>query len=122
MVFPEFLDVLIEIFDDNLFPNRKATKRLDENIALYFQNLFAFLYQPISLLVSVFSKTLSRKYEYEADVYAVSTCGKAEAMISALKKLSVDNLSNLTPHPLKVFLQYSHPPVLNRIEAIRKRA
>jgi STE24 endopeptidase len=41
-------------------------------------------------------------------------------MITALKKLSVDNLSNLTPHPLKVFLQYSHAPVLQRVEAIRK--
>jgi STE24 endopeptidase len=43
-------------------------------------------------------------------------------MITALKKLSVDNLSNLTPHPLKVFLSYSHPPVLERIKAIRKQA
>jgi STE24 endopeptidase len=40
-------------------------------------------------------------------------------MISALKKLSADNLSNLTPHPVKVFLEYSHPPVLERIRAIR---
>jgi len=41
-------------------------------------------------------------------------------MINGLKKLSVDNLSNLTPHPLKVFLDYSHPPVLERIKAIRR--
>ncbi|MEE9402153.1 MAG: M48 family metalloprotease, partial [Desulfobacteria bacterium] len=63
---------------------------------------------------------LSRKHEYEADAYAVSTYGKPESMISGLKKLTVDNLSNLTPHPLKVFLSYSHPPVLERIHAIRR--
>ena len=45
--------------------------------------------------------------------------GMNKEMISALKKLSVDNLSNLTPHPLKVFLEYSHPPVLKRIEALK---
>jgi STE24 endopeptidase len=80
---------------------------------------FAFLYAPISLVISILSNILSRKYEYEADAYAVTTYRKPESMISALKKLTVDNLSNLTPHPLKVFLSYSHPPVLKRIRAIR---
>jgi STE24 endopeptidase len=41
-------------------------------------------------------------------------------MITALKKLTVDNLGNLTPHPLKVFLEYSHPPILSRIQALKK--
>lgn len=81
---------------------------------------FGFLYSPIHTLIAVFENVLSRKYEYQADSYAALTYGKPEAMITALKKLSVDNLSNLTPHPLKVFLDYSHPPVLKRIEAIRK--
>ncbi len=80
---------------------------------------FAFLYAPINMLVSIFSKMLSRKREYEADAYAVGTYKKPDAMISALKKLTVDNLSNLTPHPLKVFLSYSHPPVQERIRSIR---
>lgn len=81
---------------------------------------FAFLYTPINLVISIFSKILSRKYEYEADLYVSTTYGKSESMISALKKLTVDNLSNLTPHPLNVFLNYSHPPVLERIQAMRK--
>lgn len=81
---------------------------------------FAFLYTPINMVISIFSKILSRKHEYEADVYAVTTYGKPESMISALKKLTVDNLSNLTPHPLNVFLNYSHPPVLERIQSMRK--
>ena len=80
---------------------------------------FALLYTPINLLFSVFKNYLSRRYEYAADRYAVSSYGKPEAFISALKKLTVDNLSNLKPHPLKVFLDYSHPPVLQRIKAIR---
>jgi len=81
---------------------------------------FAFLYTPINMVISIFANSYSRKYEYEADTYAVATYEKAESMISALKKMTVDNLSNLTPHPLKVFLSYSHPPVLDRIHTIRK--
>ncbi|NVM21375.1 MAG: M48 family metallopeptidase [Desulfobacterales bacterium] len=92
-----------------------------QNISIYASLIFfAFLYAPINLVVSIFSKMISRKREYEADAYAVGTYGKPESMISALKKLTVDNLSDLTPHPLKVFLSYSHPPVLERIRAIRR--
>lgn len=79
---------------------------------------FNFLYIPINLALSVFTNAISRKHEYEADEFSVRTYKKPEAMILALKKLSVDNLINLTPHPLKVFLYYSHPPVLKRIETI----
>ncbi|MFC1823816.1 M48 family metallopeptidase [Thermodesulfobacteriota bacterium] len=80
---------------------------------------FGFLYSPIEMALSVFANILSRKYEYEADAFAVKTYSKPEMMISALKRLSVENLSNLTPHPIKVFLSYSHPPILQRIQAIR---
>jgi len=83
---------------------------------------FGFLYAPINLAVSIAGNVLSRKYEFAADSYSVTTYKRPAAMINALKKLSVDNLSNLTPHPLKVFLEYSHPPVLERIKAIRARA
>jgi len=61
----------------------------------------------------------SRKYEFEADAFAANTTGSAEPLISALKKLSADSLSNLTPHPLQVWLHHSHPPVLERIAALR---
>ena len=80
---------------------------------------FGFLYTPIDMILSIFGSMLSRRHEYEADAYAVETYAKPEAMILALKKLSTENLANLTPHPLKVFLSYSHPPVLERIRAIR---
>ena len=80
---------------------------------------FGFVYAPINMLFSILGSVLSRKHEYEADRFAVETFNKPEAFIDALKKLTVDNLSNLTPHPAKVFLSYSHPPVLLRIKAIR---
>ena len=82
--------------------------------------LFGFLYVPVDIVISVFNNWISRRFEDEADSYAVTSAGNAEAMISALKRLSVDHLSNLTPHPFKVFVSYSHPPVLQRIQAIRK--
>ncbi len=80
---------------------------------------FSFLFAPLQIILSAITNYLSRRYEYEADTYAVTTYRKPRAMIDALKKLSVNNLSNLTPHPLKVFLEYSHPPVLERITAIK---
>ncbi len=81
---------------------------------------FGILFSPIDTILSIFGNMLSRKHEYEADAYAVKTCHRPEIMISALKRLSIENLSNLTPHPLKVFLSYSHPPILERIKTIRQ--
>ena len=91
-----------------------------EHISIYAGLFFfGFLYTPIEMVLSVFGNMLSRRHEYEADAYAVRTYKRPQSMIAALKKLSVDNLSNLTPHPLKVFLFYSHPPVLERIRSIQ---
>ncbi|MCK6621949.1 MAG: M48 family metallopeptidase [Calditrichaceae bacterium] len=81
---------------------------------------FGMLYSPIEMILSIFLQIFSRKNEYEADRYAVETTGSREDMISALKKLSAHNLANLTPHPFYVFLNYSHPPMLERIRAIRE--
>ena len=81
---------------------------------------FGFLYAPINLIFSILINSLSRRHEYQADIFAITSYKKPEAFITALKKLTVDNLTLLTPHPLKVFLYYSHPPVLERIKVIRK--
>lgn len=81
--------------------------------------LFGLLFQPINKVISVAMAVWSRKNEFEADAYAAEVTESSSPLISALKKLSRDNLSNLTPHPFYVFLNYSHPPVLERIEALR---
>jgi STE24 endopeptidase len=78
------------------------------------------LLTPIEMLFSVGMNMLSRKNEFEADRFAVNTSGLGQELISALKKLSVHNLSNLTPHPFYTFLHYSHPPLMLRMQAIRK--
>jgi len=94
-----------------------------EQLSLYASIFFfGFLYIPVQTVIGILLNMLSRRHEYEADAYAARTCGRPESMIAALKKLSIDNLSNLTPHPFKVFLDYSHPPVLHRIRALTARA
>jgi STE24 endopeptidase len=80
---------------------------------------FGMLYSPVEMILSVFMQIFSRKNEFEADQYAAETTKDSQSMIDALKKLSADNLSNLTPHPFYVFLNYSHPPVLQRINALK---
>lgn len=83
---------------------------------------FGMLYSPIEMLLSVAMHIISRRNEYEADQFASETTGDAASMISALKKLSVNNLMNLRPHPFYVFLNYSHPPVLKRMDRMRQLA
>ncbi|MDK9706416.1 MAG: M48 family metallopeptidase [Desulforhopalus sp.] len=92
-----------------------------ENLSIYASLIFfGFLYSPISTLVAIGFNAFSRRNEYQADQYAVGTCADAESLISGLKKLTVSNLANLTPHPFAVFLHYSHPPILARIAALRQ--
>lgn len=76
---------------------------------------FGLLYSPFSLILGILSNIISRKHEFEADAFAKETYN-GTALQSALKKLSVDNLSNLKPHPAYVFVHYSHPPVLERLK------
>jgi STE24 endopeptidase len=80
---------------------------------------FGLLYSPIILLLSILRNYISRKHEFEADTFAAETIGSPEALILSLKNLSIANYSNLTPHPWNVVLNYSHPPVMERIKALR---
>jgi STE24 endopeptidase len=90
-----------------------------EHVSIYASLVFfGFLYSPLGIFLSIAMNHISRRQELAADHYAVQTTGKVGAFIAALKRLSVENLSNLTPHPLKVFLEYSHPPVLQRIKSL----
>ncbi len=79
---------------------------------------FSIIYSPLSLLLGLISGHTSRKNEFEADAFAKEAMG-AEPMVSALTKLSKDHLSNPTPHQFYVFLHYSHPPMLERVAALR---
>lgn len=81
--------------------------------------IFFILFKPASRLISMGMSLLSRKHEFEADHYAATVQETPRHLISALKKLSAGNLSNLTPHAMEVFLHHSHPPVLQRIEALK---
>jgi len=101
--------------------NRKLTEAffVDEPSIYTGLLFFGMLYEPVSFLLSIATNVLSRRNELQADRFAVDTLGEPEHMASALKKLHVKNLSNLTPHPFFVFLNYSHPPLLQRIKAIR---
>ena len=117
------LNIGVMFFILSLFINNEGlfqAFRMQETSIYASLLFFAILYSPIEMILSLFSNFISRKHEYEADRYAISTFKKPGAMISALKKLHVDNLSNLTPHPLMVVVSYSHPPVLERIEAMKK--
>jgi STE24 endopeptidase len=80
---------------------------------------FSLLYTPIELALSIVLQVISRKNEYEADRFAAETIDEPRSLVDALKKLSSTNLSNLTPHPFYVFLNYSHPPLLQRVQAIQ---
>jgi STE24 endopeptidase len=79
---------------------------------------FGILYSPISEITGLVMNILSRKFEFEADDYAKNTY-KALPLINSLKKLSKNNLSNLTPHSAYVFMHYSHPPLIQRIRNLK---
>ncbi len=79
--------------------------------------IFGVLLSPISIIIGAITSGISRKHEYQADKYAADN-GFKVPMMNALKILSKENFSNLTPHPLYVKLTYSHPPVADRLQAI----
>lgn len=81
---------------------------------------FSFLFSPVSILTGILMNAMSRKMEFEADAYAAEHFEK-EHLITALKKLSRDHLSNLTPHPVYVKVYYSHPPLSERIEHLQSK-
>lgn len=101
--------------------NQDLSLALGGQVQAIHLNLIAFmiLFSPISGITGLFASMYSRKNEFEADAYAKNTFSGA-ALARALKKLSVDSLSNLYPHPAYVFFHYSHPPLLKRLEAIKR--
>ncbi|MCX7550008.1 M48 family metallopeptidase [Xanthomarina sp. F2636L] len=100
--------------------NPLLSNALGVNIASFHIGLIAFglLYAPISEVTSLIMNWFSRAFEYQADNYAKTTY-KAEPLITSLKKLSKNSLSNLTPHKAYVFMHYSHPTLLERIKNLK---
>jgi STE24 endopeptidase len=82
--------------------------------------LFGILFSPVSRLLGIASNAWSRRHEFEADAYAAKHCGGPQALSTALKKLSTDNLSHPSPHRLRVVLDYSHPPLVERLAALQR--
>ncbi len=100
--------------------NPMLSNALGVEIPSFHISLIAFgmLYSPISEITGLIMNLFSRKFEYQADDYAKNTF-KAEPLITSLKKLSKNSLSNLTPHPAYVFMHYSHPTLLERIRNLK---
>lgn len=100
--------------------NENLSLALGGNQQAIHLNLIAFgiLFSPISGITGLLMSMLSRKNEFEADAYAKESFD-GKALSNALKKLSVDSLSNLYPHPVYVFFHYSHPPLLQRLDALK---
>jgi len=84
----------------------------------YYVGLFlvGILWGPVSFFLSPLGMAISRKFEREADLYSIEITKRSKPLAAALKKMAKKNLSNLKPHPLYVFFNYSHPPLLERIE------
>lgn len=102
--------------------NPLLSHALGVKMASFHVGLIAFglLYSPISAITGLIMNYFSRKFEFQADDYAKATY-KAEPLISSLKKLSKNSLSNLTPHPAYVWAHYSHPTLLQRVKNLKKQ-
>jgi STE24 endopeptidase len=80
--------------------------------------LFSWVYAPVGRLLSLGSGWLSRRHEFEADAFAAQAVGRATNLIQGLEKLNTEHLSHPQPHALTVWLEYSHPPLLQRVQAL----
>ena len=86
----------------------------------YYVGLFlaGILWEPVSFFLQPIGMAISRKFEREADIYSIGVLKRAKPLAEALKKMAKENLSNLRPHPVYIFFNYSHPPLLERIKFI----
>ena len=106
-----------------LLGNPNLSKALGSDTPSFHLSMIAFfmLFTPVSTVLGLINNSFSRHNEYQADQYSIDTYpGAREYMYSALKKLSVESLSNLNPHPVYVAVHYSHPPILDRLANLKK--
>lgn len=105
-----------------LLSNPNLSAALGSKIPSFHLSMLAFflLFTPVSTVLGLINNSFSRHNEYQADQYSIETYpGAVEYMYSALKKLSVNSLSNLNPHPVYVAVHYSHPPILQRLARLK---
>lgn len=106
-----------------LLSNPNLSKALGSDTPSFHLSMIAFfmLFTPVSTVLGLMNNSFSRHNEYQADQYSIDTYpGARDHMYSALKKLSVESLSNLNPHPVYVAVHYSHPPILDRLANLKK--
>lgn len=105
-----------------LLSNPNLSAALGSKIPSFHLSMLAFflLFTPVSTVLGLINNSFSRYNEYQADQYSIATYpGAVDYMYSALKKLSVNSLSNLNPHPVYVAVHYSHPPILQRLARLK---
>ena len=80
--------------------------------------IFGILYRPLGVITGLLGLAVSRRHEFEADAFAARAVGSSQPLTEGLKKLSQDHLAHPQPHPLAVWLHYSHPPLVERLAAL----
>ena len=106
-----------------LLSNPNLSKALGSDVPSFHLSMLAFflLFTPVSTLLGLINNSFSRRNEYQADQYSIDTYpGARDYMYSAFMKLSRESLSNLNPHPVYVAVNYSHPPILDRLANLKK--
>ena len=115
--------LVIFVLLGSLLGNPNLSKALGSDTPSFHLSMIAFfmLFTPVSTLLGLVNNSFSRYNEYQADQYAIDTYpGGRDYMHSALKKLSVESLKNLNPHPWYVAVHYTHPPILDRLANLKK--
>jgi STE24 endopeptidase len=115
--------LVIFVLLGSLLGNPNLSKALGSDTPSFHLSMIAFfmLFTPVSTLLGLVNNSFSRYNEYQADQYSIDTYpGAREHMYTALKKLSVESLKNLNPHPWYVAVHYTHPPILERLANLKK--
>jgi len=115
--------LVIFVLLGSLLGNPNLSKALGSDAPSFHLSMIAFflLFTPVSTVLGLINNSFSRYNEYQADQYSIDTYpGARDHMYSALKKLSVESLKNLNPHPWYVAVHYTHPPILDRLANLKK--
>jgi STE24 endopeptidase len=115
--------LVIFVMLGSLLGNPNLSKALGSDAPSFHLSMIAFflLFTPVSTVLGLINNSFSRYNEYQADQYSIDTYpGARDHMYSALKKLSVESLKNLNPHPWYVAVHYTHPPILERLANLKK--